>query len=153
MVGEHLGQVHFLLVIYSLDTFILLDADLLTEQNEQDSDSNKCFLGYNGEYIKNQLTPMLVPGLQNIKSVVCGANHALALDISGRVWSWGVNEKLQLGRRLYAQNDNTDDSSYPHPVNLIRYGVKCLAAGPNHSLAVDNRDRAWAWSMNNLGQA
>lgn len=96
---------------------------------------------------------MLIPGLQNIKSVVCGANHALALDNSGCVWSWGVNEKLQLGRRLYAQSDDMDNSFYPHPVNLSRYGVKCLGAGPYHSLAVDNRDRAWAWGMNNLGQA
>lgn len=96
---------------------------------------------------------MLIPGLQNVSSVVCGANHALALDISGGVWSWGVNEKLQLGRRLCAQNDDMDNSFYPGLVNLSRYGVKCLAAGPAHSLAVDNRDRAWAWGMNNLGQA
>lgn len=128
-------------------------ADLLTLQNMQDSDANKRFLGYNGEHIKTQMTPMLIPGLQNIKSVVCGANHALALDVSGSVWSWGVNEKLQLGRRLYAQSDGTDNSFYPHLVNLSRYRVKCLAAGPYHSLAVDSGDRAWAWGMNNLGQA
>lgn len=160
MVGAHLGQVNSLLVICSPVKSILtqefcyiLEADLLTYRDTQDSDANKRFLGYNGEHIKNQMTPMLIPGLEKIKFVVCGSNHALALDIFGRVWSWGVNEKLQLGRRLYAQSDGADNSFYPHLVNLSRHGVKYLAAGPYHSLAVDNRDRAWAWGMNNLGQS
>ena len=77
-------------------------------------------------------------------SVVCGANHALALDICGGVWSWGVDKKVQLGRRLYVQSDDMGNSFYPGLVNLNRCGVKYLAAGPTHSLAVENGDRAWA---------
>lgn len=95
---------------------------------------------------------MLMPGLQNIKYVVCGANHALALDSAGKVWSWGVTEKLQVGRRLRPENEYMDNF-YPGVLELSRYGVKLLAAGPYHSLAVDNKDRAFAWGLNNFGQA
>lgn len=93
---------------------------------------------------------MLLPGLQNIKAVVAGANHALALDHAGRVWSWGVNEKTQVGRRLHPQNDFLDNF-YPGVLDLSRYGVKALAAGPHHSLAVDKKDRVFAWGANNFG--
>lgn len=95
---------------------------------------------------------MLIPGLQNIKSVVCGSNHALALDTAGRVWSWGVSEKLQVGRRLRPENDHKDNF-YPGVLNLSRHAVKQLAAGPYHSFALDKLDRVFAWGMNNFGQA
>lgn len=95
---------------------------------------------------------MLIPGLQNIKTVVCGSNHALALDTFGRVWSWGINEKLQVGRRLRPENDHKDNF-YPGALALSRHGVKQVAAGPHHSLALDNKDKVFAWGMNNFGQA
>lgn len=95
---------------------------------------------------------MLMPGLQNIKTVVCGSNHALALDASGRVWSWGINEKLQVGRRLRPENDHKDNF-YPGALELSRHGIKQLSAGPYHSLALDNKDKVFAWGMNNYGQA
>lgn len=95
---------------------------------------------------------MLMPGLQNITSVFCGANHALALDKDGRVWTWGINEKLQVGRRLRPENDYMDNF-YPGVLDLSRYGVKLLTAGPYHSLAVDKKDRVFAWGLNNFGQA
>lgn len=95
---------------------------------------------------------VLIPGLQNIRKVICGANHALALDTSGRVWSWGVNEKTQVGRRVPPQHDYKD-SYYPGVLDLSRYGMKALAAGPFHSLAVDNKDGVFAWGLNDFGQA
>lgn len=119
---------------------------------QQDSEANQCFLYYKDETIKKQERPMLVPGLQNIKSVVCGANHAVAIDHSGRIWTWGVNEKTQVGRRVHAAH-NFKDNFYPGVADMSRYGVKSVAAGPYHSLAVDNKDRVFAWGMNNFGQA
>lgn len=95
---------------------------------------------------------MLMPGLKNISKIVCGANHAIAIDTSGRVWSWGVNEKNQVGRRVHPQHDYKDNY-YPGVLDLSRHGVKALAAGPFHSLAVDNKDRVFAWGLNNFGQA
>lgn len=120
--------------------------------HRQNSEAKKCFLYYKEEKIERQTKPMLIPGLYNIKKVICGANHALALDASGRVWSWGVNEKLQVGRRLRPENQYMDNF-YPGVLDLSRYGIKCITAGPYHSLAVDNKDRVFAWGLNNFGQA
>ncbi|CAN8100015.1 unnamed protein product [Discula destructiva] len=117
-----------------------------------DSEANKTFLYYKGEHIEKQEKPMLMPGLKNIKTVVCGSNHALALDHDGRVWSWGVSEKLQVGRRLRPENDHKDNF-YPGVLGLTRYPIKQLSAGPYHSLALDTKDRVFAWGMNNYGQA
>lgn len=124
----------------------------LTQDYMQDSEANKTFLVYKKETIEKQELPMLIPGLKNITSVVCGSNHALALDTAGRVWSWGVSEKLQVGRRLRPENDYKDNF-YPGVLSLSRHGVKQLAAGPYHSLALDSLDRVFAWGMNNFGQA
>jgi hypothetical protein len=44
------------------------------------------------------LTPVPIPGLSNITSVVGGPGYALARDSSGRVWSWGQNQYGNLGR-------------------------------------------------------
>lgn len=143
-------------LVYGWGTFQVSPAGLshittiYTDSFFQDAEANKCFLYYKGEKIQKQEKPMLIPGLQNIKLVVAGANHALALDKSGRVWSWGVNEKTQVGRRLHAQNDFLDNF-YPGMLDLSRYGIKSLAAGPHHSLAVDNKDRVFAWGANNYG--
>ncbi|KAK2596932.1 hypothetical protein N8I77_012813 [Diaporthe amygdali] len=117
-----------------------------------DAQGKKCFLCSNSQRIEKQDKPMLMPGLRNIKTVACGANHALALDSSGRVWSWGVNESAQVGRRARPQNQFMD-SFYPGIIDLSRHGVRYIAAGELHSFAVDNEDRAFAWGANNFGQA
>lgn len=118
----------------------------------QDAQGKKCFLCSNSQRIEKQDKPMLMPGLRNIKTVACGANHALALDSSGRVWSWGVNESAQVGRRARPQNQFMD-SFYPGIIELSRHGVRYIAAGELHSFAVDNEDRVFAWGANNFGQA
>lgn len=40
---------------------------------------------------------MLVPGLANIQTVAAGKNHTCALDGSGAVWCWGLDEAGQIG--------------------------------------------------------
>lgn len=99
-----------------------------------------------------QHKPILIPGLQNITKVVCGSNHALALDVKGNVWSWGVNEQKQVGRRTHVQNDHLDNY-YPGKLDLSRHPIKLIASGPFHSFAVDKLDRLFAWGLNSYGQA
>lgn len=119
---------------------------------QQDSEAHETFLYYNGERIKVQHKPMLIPGLQNITQVVCGSNHALALDVKGRVWTWGVNEQNQVGRRTRPQHDH-QDNYYPGLLELSRHPIKLIASGPYHSFAVDKLDRVFAWGLNSNGQA
>ncbi|KAI3395447.1 hypothetical protein diail_1310 [Diaporthe ilicicola] len=117
-----------------------------------DSEAHETFLYYKGETIKMRNKPMLIPGLENITKVVCGSNHALALDVKGHVWSWGVNEQKQVGRRTHVQNKHLDNY-YPGRLDLSRHPIKFIASGPYHSFAVDKLDRLFAWGLNSYGQA
>ena len=42
-------------------------------------------------------------------SIAAGANHSLALDTKGRVWTWGLNTSGQLGRKNGATGDRPAD--------------------------------------------
>lgn len=87
--------------------------------------------------------------LSGVIAVAAGAEHSLALLGDGRVWAWGANDNGQLG------NDSTADAA--SPVFVRRPGglavrAKTIAAGAEHSLAVDASGRAWAWGSNEYGQ-
>ncbi|ROV94929.1 hypothetical protein VSDG_07118 [Cytospora chrysosperma] len=118
-----------------------------------DSEAHETFLLYKDEHIKVQHKPTLIPHLQNITKVVCGSNHALALDIKGNVWTWGVNEQNQVGRRARRTRTDQQDNYYPAILELSRHPVKLIASGPYHSFAVDKLDRVFAWGLNSYGQA
>ncbi|TPX17776.1 uncharacterized protein E0L32_002877 [Thyridium curvatum] len=105
----------------------------------------------NGSFIKLQRRPFLIPGLKDITSITCGANHALALDARGRIWAWGVGEQNQLGRRIMPRR--VMESYVPHQVEVCRHGAKAIAAGSYHSFAVDKLDNVWGWGLNSFGQA
>ncbi|KAF8318024.1 RCC1/BLIP-II [Clavulina sp. PMI_390] len=40
----------------------------------------------------------LEPGA-GLEAIACGGMHSLAIDESGRIWSWGINDNASLGRR------------------------------------------------------
>ena len=61
-----------------------------------------------------------------------GDGHALALDSSGTVWSWGYNGYGQLG---YGTIDS-DAHSIPEPSSFS--GVALVVAGSYHSLALES---------------
>ncbi|KAI0196957.1 regulator of chromosome condensation [Astrocystis sublimbata] len=112
-------------------------------------------------YADSQLTgtldsPSLIPGLESITQIACGANHALALDAAGNVWAWGVGQKSQLGYPLFDSRHyhrRILESLQPHRVNLRRHKAKYIASGLDHSFAVDRDDNVWAWGLNRYGQA
>lgn len=102
-------------------------------------------------------TPVQVHGeggsefLDDIVSVAGGEFHTLALKSDGTVWAWGWNHSGQLG-------DNTTTDSYT-PLQVHGEGdvgylteVKAIAAGENHSLALNADGTVWAWGSNINGQ-
>ncbi|KAF4981379.1 hypothetical protein FZEAL_2809 [Fusarium zealandicum] len=95
----------------------------------RDGSGNEQF-GYDtdGRFVKGQKKPVLIPGIQNITQITCGANHVLALEANGRVWGWGSDEQNQLGHRLLDVMPNTSD-----PVSL--------------------KDNVWAGGLNSFGEA
>lgn len=103
-----------------------------------------------GNPVRIQDTPALIPGLEKITQIACGANHALALDSQGRVWGWGVGDKNQLGRRPFGRHQET---LVPSLVRIWRAPTRYIASGEHHSFAVDAKGDVWAWGLNNWGQA
>jgi regulator of chromosome condensation len=98
--------------------------------------------------IESQQKPTLIPKLEKITQIVCGANHALALDLNGMIWSWGCSEKGQLGRRPSGRGYT---QYIPHRMGVVK--AKYIASGEYHSFAVDAKDNVWAWGMNRFGEA
>jgi len=78
-------------------------------------------------------------------AIAAGGNHGVALASNGTVWTWGDNERGQLGdgslhRRLA-------------PVQVKNISeVAAIAAGRTHSVALKNDGTVWAWGQNELGQ-
>lgn len=87
---------------------------------------------------------------ESIIAIVAGDAHSLALSEAGRVFAWGANSHGQLG----------DGSSISRnaPVAVMAEGlltgmrVVAIAAGGNHSLALTEDGRVFAWGLGTSGQ-
>ncbi len=74
-----------------------------------------------------------------------GRRHSLALKADGTVWAWGYNANGQLGDSTcegkltpVRVKDPTDPSGF-------LTGVKAIAAGSIHSIALKNNKTVWTW--------
>jgi len=80
------------------------------------------------------------------KGFATGGNHSVAFINNSTVRSWGYNYTGELG------NGTTTFSSVPIKTNIHISGVKAVAAGAFHSLALTGDGRLWAWGNNSYGQ-
>lgn len=89
----------------------------------------------------------LSAGSANFISVAAGCDHTILLRCDGTVWSWGNNDKGQLGfdPSLISQ------SHAPLKVEGL-VGIKAVAAGNKFSLALKEDGTVWAWGYNERGQ-
>ncbi|MCA1789237.1 MAG: hypothetical protein LC667_05085 [Thioalkalivibrio sp.] len=80
-------------------------------------------------------------------STLDGDTHSLALDLEGNAWAWGSNDYGQLG------DGSGSDQSTAVPVAMpADTSFTDIAAGGNHSVALDLEGNAWAWGSNDYGQ-
>jgi alpha-tubulin suppressor-like RCC1 family protein len=94
----------------------------------------------------NQLTPYEVSLTHAATAIAAGANHSLALLSNHSAVAWGMNTSGQIGNGVAA-------SAQPVPVSVGLPGtLTSIAAGANHSLAIDSSGRAWAWGQNGQGR-
>ena len=100
---------------------------------------------------KIQKTPTLIRNLQNIKSLTAGGNHVLALDHDGKIFSWGCDEQYQLGYRRLPKYPR-EAALTPFCIGPSRKRIKSIFCGAYHSFAIDDKDRVYAWGLNNFGQ-
>ena len=97
-----------------------------------------------------QRTPVQIPELKNITKIACGANHCLALDNRGHVFSWGAGQQHQLGRRVVERTHK--QSLKPRECGLPSKQIVDIACGISHSFAVEKKGTVWAWGMNSFGE-
>jgi alpha-tubulin suppressor-like RCC1 family protein len=73
-----------------------------------------------------------------------GQGHMVALKNDGSIWSWGLNDRGQLG-----DNTTTNRSS---PVQVVTGGTwKKAVAAYNHTLAIKDDGTLWVWGSNQGG--
>ena len=94
----------------------------------------------------DKLYPVRVQGLADVKivQVSCGGGdaHTLAVDSSGKVWSWGDGDYGKLGR------GGSETSKTPKPVINTGPGaivVVKVVCGNQFSVALSNNGHVYTW--------
>jgi alpha-tubulin suppressor-like RCC1 family protein len=85
--------------------------------------------------------PVRMNGLSNVIAVAGGRAFSIALDVQGKVWTWGDNEFGQLGQT------NTFLGLVSGLTNIV-----AISAGVYHAFAIENNGQVWGWGRNDLGQ-
>ena len=107
-------------------------------------------LGYDPATFTNPYTPVVVPGLSNVKQVVAGENDDYAVLKDGTVMAWGDNNRGQLGNGSVA---NGKSYNYiPTPVQGLTNVVSMASGDAKQNLAVLSNGTVMAWGFNNNGQ-
>ncbi len=103
-----------------------------------------------GDYNEDAKEPRIIPNMTNFIEVAVGGRHVLALRKDGTVWSWGNNEKGQLG---YKEDGHIEPNYYrafqkaPKKIPDLK-DVVSIGAGSSFSLALDKQGRVWGWGSN-----
>ncbi len=94
-----------------------------------------------------------VPGLTNVVAVSSSKSgyHSLAVTAGGLVWGWGWNNSGQVGNGDFTPDGTDIHTSTPSRVQGLT-DIVAVAAGYDHSLALDKSGRVWAWGSNSSGQ-
>ncbi|KAJ7306591.1 hypothetical protein JRQ81_009965 [Phrynocephalus forsythii] len=85
----------------------------------------------------------------HVRTVVSGpcAAHSLLITTEGKLWSWGRNDKGQLG------HGDTKRVDVPKPVEVLSNEIIVSAAcGRNHTLALTENGSVFAFGENKMGQ-
>ncbi|KAK0628194.1 regulator of chromosome condensation 1/beta-lactamase-inhibitor protein II [Bombardia bombarda] len=95
---------------------------------------------------QRHLIPEKVATLKNIIDIGSGSKHSFAIDTTGRVWAWGLNNAGQTGLSDQA-GEYGGYSHLPAPVrSLEHYGrIAQITGGAFHSIAVTADGRCLTW--------
>lgn len=74
----------------------------------------------------------------------CGDTHCAFIDEDGSIWTWGGNDRGQLG------TGTTTALTAPFLTPLTT-GATSVSVGGGHTLAIAN-DEVWGWGRNEMGQ-
>jgi alpha-tubulin suppressor-like RCC1 family protein len=88
--------------------------------------------------------PARVQGLGGVRAVAAGGGHSMAL-VDDRVFSWGFNDRGQLG------DGSMRHRSFPAEVKNLR-GVRSVVGAYHHTLALLDDGTVVAFGLNDRGQ-
>ncbi|KAA3476331.1 protein RCC2-like protein [Gossypium australe] len=91
-----------------------------------------------------RLRPLVGVDIRFVASVSC---HCVALDVEGRCYTWGRNEKGQLGHGDTIQRDRPTVVS-----ELSKYKIIKAGSGRNHTVVVTEDGNSLAFGWNKHGQ-
>ena len=94
----------------------------------------------------NGLTPREFGLPRNkVKYISCGAYHSFAIDTTGRVWAWGLNNYAETG---IADGAGEDDAVVLTPAIVTALADKTITSvkgGAHHSVAVTEAGECLVW--------
>ena len=112
-------------------------------------------LGMPGNGDVSAPTKVTFPAGVLIKAVAAANIHPIALGDDGTVWSWGFNGDGQLGNGSFGGN-TTSPSRVQVRLSTGELtpltGVKAIAGGAGHGLALKEDKTVWSWGSNSHGQ-
>jgi alpha-tubulin suppressor-like RCC1 family protein len=108
-------------------------------------------LGQIGDFSVNQRnTPVSVAGAtKTFCQISAGNRHSVAIEKNGRIWCWGNNAFGNLGNN--ASGTGTCQSTPVAIAGTTKTFCK-IAAGQQHTIAIDKNGRAWGWGYNPYGE-
>ncbi|MGO8673906.1 MAG: choice-of-anchor tandem repeat GloVer-containing protein [Capsulimonadaceae bacterium] len=109
-------------------------------------DNSEGELGLPPTMVATGTVPLLGTDITTAVAVAAGNESSLALLPNGTVWAWGYNTDGELGN-----GSSVAFSSAPVEVTGLS-GVKAIAAGEYHCLALLSNGTVWAWGLNGNGQ-
>jgi alpha-tubulin suppressor-like RCC1 family protein len=91
------------------------------------------------------------PSLATVKSerftvVTAGRHHACALNLTGRAYCWGSDNRGQLG------DNRTTNSTTPIPISDSTLVFRSISAGESHTCGVTTSGSAYCWGEGAQGQ-
>lgn len=102
----------------------------------------------NGQWTETiDATPHLIPDLNGIIQICCGAYHTLCLDNLGMVKGFGINSDGELGYPTF-----TPVVALPILVPNLRTYIIKISAGAEYSLCLDCHGCVWVFGKNTNGQ-
>ena len=119
-------------------------SDLATADEITDSDGDGVLDG--DEFAHG--SDALMPAPFTPQVIAAGGYHSLAIRVDGSVLAWGYNNYGQLGD---GSSGYYADQAYPRAVFGLT-DIIAVAAGEQHSLALDQAGQVWAFGHNNEGQ-
>jgi regulator of chromosome condensation len=92
-------------------------------------------------------------GRERIESIASGSDHAIAITLSGTVFSWGTAEQGRLGRIAKAEcgKKRPDEELVPKKVSGLP-PISMASCGLFSTMVVGRDGDVFAWGGNNCGQ-